>query len=243
MLARIHVSARRGKLHCLDSAKVSPAPKAYQKSSVKPSFPISTKEAQKTLSSLLTVLAADECLWCRRDCLFEDIKYTGMEERKMVRCLGRLGVQLLTVLYSTVSISKSFSVQETESPYSSPFPSPCSCLMCCSREKSSPAQVNSIFSLTLKLVAHRAAFVYLIQAWFYSWPETFSRCKAESPFLWRLCYNSASVKMYPSQYRTFTFIFPLTAFWRASLQLLPSSSAAGKQWKKLLMLALSGQSY
>lgn len=115
MLARIHVSARRVRLHCLDSAEVSPAPKAYQKSSVKPSLPISTKEAQKTLSSLLTILAADECLWCRRDCLFEDIKYTGMEERKMVQCLGRLGVQLLTVLYSTVSISKSFSIQETES--------------------------------------------------------------------------------------------------------------------------------
>lgn len=104
MLARIHVSARRVRLHCLDSAEVSPAPKAYQKSSVKPSLPISTKEAQKTLSSLLTILAADECSWCRRDCLFEDIKYTGTEERKMVQCLGRLGVQLLTVLYSTVSI-------------------------------------------------------------------------------------------------------------------------------------------
>lgn len=91
MLARIHVSARRVRLHCLDSAEVSPAPKAYQKSSVKPSLPISTKEAQKTLSSLLTILAADECSWCRRDCLFEDIKYTGTEERKMVQCLGRLG--------------------------------------------------------------------------------------------------------------------------------------------------------
>lgn len=115
MLARIHVSARRGRLHCLDSAKVSPAPKAYQKSSVKPSSPISTKEAQNTLSSLPTSLAADECLWCRRGCLFEDIKFIGMEKRKIVQWLRRLGVQLLIVLYSTISISKSFSIQKTES--------------------------------------------------------------------------------------------------------------------------------
>lgn len=92
-LARIHASARRGRLHCLDSAKVSPAPKAYQNSSVKPSSHISTKEAQKTLSSLPTILAADKCLWSRRDCLFEDIKCIGMEKRKMVQCLGWLGVQ------------------------------------------------------------------------------------------------------------------------------------------------------
>lgn len=57
-----------------------------------------------------------------------------------------------------------------------------------------PAQVNPIFSLTLKLLAHTAALDYLIQAWFYSRPVNFSRCKAESPFLWGLCCNSANMR-------------------------------------------------
>lgn len=49
MLVRTCVSAKRGRLHCWESAKVSPAPQAYQKSSVvKPPLPISTKEIQKT---------------------------------------------------------------------------------------------------------------------------------------------------------------------------------------------------
>lgn len=120
MLARTRVSAKMGRLHCLDSAKVSPAPQAYQNSSVvKPPLPTSTEKIQKTLPSLLPTLAADECLWSRRDCLFEVIKYIGMEERKMVQCLGRPRVQLLTVLYSPVrtprTIFKSSVIQQTKS--------------------------------------------------------------------------------------------------------------------------------
>lgn len=200
------VSAKRERLDCLDSAKVSPAPQAYQKTSVvELPLPTSTKEIQKTLPSLLLTLAADECLWCRGGCLFEVIKYGGMEKRKMVQYLRRLTVLLLTVLYSIVgtprTIFKSSSIQQTEShlqyslslslllPYvlfrRGIFPA-------------YPTQVNPIFSLTLKLLAHIAAPDYLIQAWFYSWPLTFSRCKAESPFLWRLRYNSASMKTEPS---------------------------------------------
>lgn len=142
MLVRTCASAKRGRLHCWDSAKVSPAPQAYQKSSVvKPPLHISRKEIQKTLPSLLPTMAAGECLSCRRNCLFEVIKYIGMEERKMAQCLGKLRVQLLTVLYSIVrtpgTIFKSSSIQQTKSHLSLSFSLSLQLPKCCSGEESS----------------------------------------------------------------------------------------------------------
>lgn len=123
--------------------------------------------------------------------------------------------------------------------------------MCCSGEESSPAQVNPIFSLTLKFIADRAALVCLIQAWFYSWPETFSRCKAESPFLWRLCYNSASMKMDPSTKPSFSpFLFinsflegisPAAAFLLCCWLPMETIAHACTEWALLLIPALNAE--
>lgn len=102
----------------------------------------------------------------------------------MVQCLWRLKVQLLSVLYSIVitsrAIFKSSSIQQTkwhldfflsvslQLPYA---------LFKRGIFSAYPTQVNSIFSLTLKLLAPIAALDYFIQAWFYSWPGAFCRFK------------------------------------------------------------------
>lgn len=242
MLARIHVSARRGRLHCLDSAKVSPSPKAYQKSSVKPSSPISTKEAQKTLSSLPAILAADECLWCRRDCLFEDIKYIEMEERKMVYYLGRLGLQLLTFIQHCKHFKKLLRLGNWDTPTAPSF-SLLIFAFCVVLER-------NLLQLRWILSFHWPSVWWAIELLLCIWskPDSapglrhFPGAK-QSPFFEGSAITQPAWKWTPVQDLHFHLPFSLTSFWRASFQLLPSSSAAGNQWKQLLMFALSGQSY